>query len=90
MFGGESVMEYSWASSGRKVCSTVLDIPCKRNNVRRARPSTETCTQDSVMKLKTGEDEAKKAESQSAQKQRKTQGLHKVSSGRKRAKPGRE
>ena len=63
-------MEYSWASSGRKVCSTVLDIPGNRNNGRHARPSTETRTQDSVMKLKPGEDEAKKAESQSVQKRK--------------------
>ena len=60
-------MEYSWASSGKKACSTVFDISCKRKNVRCARPSTETRTQDSVMKLKTGEDEAKKAESQNVQ-----------------------
>ena len=49
------------------MCSTVLDIPGNMNNVRRARPSTETRRQDSVMKLKPGEDEAKKAESQSVQ-----------------------
>ena len=61
-------MECSWASSVRKVCSTVDDIPRNRNNVRCARPSTETRTQDSVTKLKSGEDEAKEAESENVQK----------------------
>ena len=61
-------MECRWASSVRKVCSTVADIPRNRINVRCARPSTETRTQDSVMKLKSGEDEAKEAESGNVQK----------------------
>ena len=81
-YGDESVMECSWASSVRKVCSTVCDRPCKRNHMRCARPSTKTRTQDSVMKLKTGGEEAKKAESQNvAKKHRKTTGFHKVGSG---------